>query len=1186
MRFTFVLLSALFLWTGSLLQAQINNCSISNLTATLSAPDPTTPCKYFVTLDFDHSGTTNQFSVKGNGTNYGLFPYSQLPVQLGPFMAGTAPNVLEFIVTDAVFPDCKAQVLLTLPACNSGTCNIDSLTVMPGDCIPGSNKYKLKVSFAVVNPTNQFVEMWAGNGQYLGLFPISQLPVVVDYPASGNTFDVLKVCMNDNPNCCKTLEFQAPNCPGNNCGINNLDLSTDGCTNDSTYRVKLNFQYVNPAQSDSFAVYANGNFLANYAFGQLPLVIPNFPWNGGPNDEIKICINGSPAIPPCCVTRFIQVPACIPYPPCGVRDVVVDPGDCTSDSTFNFVLNFAYDTTYYNATDSFQLNGNGSYLGTFALNQLPVTIQNFEWNEKVFQNLRICIGSNAANLQLCCREVQFIAPDCMPFGPCEITDIFTTTGGCTSDSTYRIRISFQATNPGNGNFLLYANGTVVDTFPLTALPLNLSNFPWSGNATDEIKICILGNTNTSAPCCRTKVIEAPNCLGPCEIFNLTALAGDCVPGTNGFSLKIDFEVQNPGNSSFDVYTQNGNLIGNFPISQLPVTIPVFPSNGLPVGVVKICINDNPNCCRITEFQAPVCNPTCDIVDFSVQTGQCTGDSTYQVTINFGTTAPISNVFGVWANGNLFGTFNLSQLPLTLPNFPWNGGQNDVIKVCLLSPNANQPLCCETKEFAVPQCLFSNNCEITNLAVEVGECTGDSTYKIWVNFNVLNSNATSFTLWANGVQFGTFNLNQLPLAIPNFPWNGGQNDFIKVCVQNSNTQGTLCCETKEFAVPQCLFNNNCEITNLAVQTGQCSSDSSYQLWVNFNVQNAPGNLFGVWANGQFLGTFNLNQLPLAIPNFPWNGGQNDVIKVCFVNAAGPTNCCATKEFAVPQCLFNGPCEINNLVLDPGQCTGDSTYQLWVNFSVQNAPSTSFQVWANGVQLGNYNLNQLPLLIQNFPWNGGNFDVIKICLDGNAPGTVPCCISKEFEVPGCLSENCDIWDTAVRATPCLCGQFFALVSFNHSQGSAAGFNISGNGTNYGNFSYNDPQPIIIGPLAGDNSTDYVFLVKDLTHPDCRDDVKLGKIACASFVQDPNHGLSSMQVSPNPTSELLNVSLQFAGISTPGEGDMQLIQADGRVTRSLHVANAASFSLTVADLPSGVYRVSVRTAYGVAEGSFVKQ
>ena len=1183
MRLTFVLLSALFLWTGSLLQAQNTNCSISNLTATLSAPDPANPCKYFVTLDFDHSGGTNQFSVKGNGTNYGLFPYSQVPVQLGPFTAGAAPIALEFIVADAVLPDCKAQVLLTLPACNSGACNIDSLTVMPGDCIPGSNKYKLKVDFAVVNPTNQFVEMWAGNGQYLGLFPISQLPVIIDYPASGNPVDVLKVCLNDNPNCCKTIEFQAPNCAGNNCGINNLVVTTDGCNTDSTYRVKLNFQYANPTAADSFAVYANGAFLANYAFTQLPLNINNFPWNGGPNDEIKICISGNPAIPPCCISKFIQVPACIPYPPCGVRDVVVDPSDCASDSTFNFVLNFAYDTSYYNPTDSFQLNGNGNYLGTFALNQLPVTIQNFEWNEKVFQNLRICIGDNTPGLQLCCREVQFIAPECLPFGPCEITDIFSTVGPCSSDSTYRIRINFQATNPGNGNFLLYANGTLIDTFLLTALPLNLSNFPWSGNATDEIKICILGNTNTSAPCCRSKVIEAPNCLGPCEIYDLTAMAGDCVPGTNGFSLKIDFEVQNPGNASFDVFTQNGTLIGNYPLAQLPVTIPVFPSNGLPVGVVKICINDNPNCCRITEFQAPVCNQTCDIVDFSLQTGQCTGDSTYQVTINFGTTASISNVFGVWANGNLFGTFNLSQLPLTIPNFPWNGGPNDVIKVCLLSPNANQPLCCETKEFAVPQCLFSNNCDITNLTVEVGECTGDSTYKIWVNFNVLNSNASTFVLWANGVQLGTFNLSQLPLAIPNFPWNGGQNDYIKVCVQN---QGAVCCAEKEFAVPQCLFNNNCEISNLAVQTGQCTSDSSYQLWVNFNAQNPPANTFGVWANGQFLGTFNLSQLPLAIPNFPWNGGQNDFIKVCFVNAAGPTNCCATKEFAVPQCFFSGPCEINNLMLDPGQCSSDSSYQLWVNFTVQNPPSAMFTVWANGTQIGTYNLNQLPLLIQNFPWNGGNFDVIKICLGGNAAGTPPCCLSKEFEVPGCLTENCEIWDVAVRTTPCLCGQFFALLSFNHSQGSAAGFNISGNGTNYGNFSYGDPQPIILGPLAGDNSTEYVFLVKDLTHPDCREDIKLGKVACASFVQDPNQGLASIQVSPNPTSELLNVSLQFAGISAPGEGDVQLIQTDGRVARSFQVGNAANFSLTVGDLPAGMYRISVRTAYGVAEGSFVKQ
>ncbi|MBK7939727.1 MAG: T9SS type A sorting domain-containing protein [Lewinellaceae bacterium] len=1574
-----------------------NQCSIFDLTAKVANYAPST-CQYYVVLDFEHTGTTNQFTVTGNGNNYGTFNYGQVPLTLGPFTAGSTPAVKEFVVTDAVFTDCKDDAQTDVPGCQTSTdCDIYDVKVIPGDCVPGSLTYQLTLNFQVKNPGNDFFEVWAGNGQYLGVFPLSQLPLnIPNFPWDGDPTDHIKICINDNPDCCETVSFPAPDCLQGPCSISGLTVETGDCTSDSTYKVEINFAINTPNIVGVFGLWANGSFIGIFGLNDLPLTLDSFPWNGGPADEIKVCIVNTPTDLNnlqilCCKTLEFQVPGCLPVYPCGIKDMKVETDTCSSDSTFGLWVNFLVNDT--TAVDSFEVWANGTLLGAFVYHpdSLPLYIPDFPWNGNIFNHIRVCTG----NAPPCCRELQFLAPACLPFGPCEVTDIFVQTGACTSDSTYKLRVNFQATNPGDGNFVLWANGALVDTFPLTAVPLAFDSFPWSGNNVDLIKICISGATPDTVPCCREKEFHPPACLFPdsCEIVNVVVDPGNCDPASQTYSLTLNFEVKHATNDFFELWAGNGQYLGYFPLSQLPLTIPAFPCTNSGTGLLKICINDNPDCCTTVDFQAPDCcnatgpceifdltvetgdctsdstyhtwinfqvsnplgdqfsvwtngdfygtfdldslpleipnfpwnggsndvvkicfispdgaigccktkefavpdcidqpceiynlvvnpgdctgdstysvtikfqvdnppgnifgvwangeflgtfnlnqlpltiddfpwnggandvvkvcfvspndpagsatccrvkefevpdclnqggpceiwdltvttgdctgdstyvvkinfsvaNPPgntfgvwangvffgdynlnqlplsitnfpwnggandvikvcmapnsntgccqtkefnvpaclnqggpCEVFDMSVQTGDCTGDSTYSVTIDFQVANAPGNTFGVWANGGFLGTYNVNQLPLTIDDFPWNGGQNDVVKVCFLSPNGAY-VCCRTKEFAVPDCLDPGGpCDIHDLVVDTGDCTGDSTYQVWINFQVANPPGDQFGLWANGEFLGFFNLNQLPLSITDFPWNGGANDVVKVCFANSGTVG--CCEIKEFAVPDCLNQGGpCEIYDLGVDTGDCTGDSTYQVWINFSVDNPPGNTFGVWANGQFLGTFNLNQLPLAIMDFPWNGGSNDVVKVCFVdpdhpdlpptccrtkefavpdcldqggpceiydlvvdpgdctgdstysvlinfsvdnptgnifgvwangafigtfnlsqlpltisnfpwnggpndvvkicfvdpnNPAGSATCCRTKEFAVPDCLDQGgPCEIFNLVVDTGDCTGDSTYSVLINFSVDNPPGNTFGVWANGAFFGTFNLNQLPLTINNFPWNGGSNDVVKVCfVDPNDPaGSATCCRTKEFEVPDCLTQDvCHIFDLIAIPTPCLCGQFFVAISFQHENGGAGGFEIVGNGTNYGSFPYNTLQPIILGPLMGDGTTQYEFAVNDVQHPDCGDDVAIGSIDCMTSVVDPG-GDAQLVLSPNPASNWLNVSAQLQGSAQIGESTVDIYHADGRLVRNFTVPDGGNFQIDVADLPAGVYRLSLQAAAGRLEGIFAKQ
>ncbi len=96
-------------------------CRITNATASAT---PCTDAGYRVTINFQHNRQPDQtFTVRGNGVVYGTFPYSALPITLGPF---TAPGTREFSINDVVHPDCSVALTITAPPCGG-------IIVWPGD---------------------------------------------------------------------------------------------------------------------------------------------------------------------------------------------------------------------------------------------------------------------------------------------------------------------------------------------------------------------------------------------------------------------------------------------------------------------------------------------------------------------------------------------------------------------------------------------------------------------------------------------------------------------------------------------------------------------------------------------------------------------------------------------------------------------------------------------------------------------------------------------------------------------------------------------------------------------------------------------------------------------------------------------------------------------------------------------
>ena len=220
-----------------------------------------------------------------------------------------APVCVELIANNSVtvitFPNscyafCEGFTESDLVNCENNTeCTIYDLEVITGDCT-SDNTYNMTINFQYEEIGEQeFFDLYARNDELIGYFPLSSLPLtIINFPSSGENYDFVKVCINDNLDCCKEIEWLPPNCngQGSNCEITSLDVVAGECNDDgSTYNLLLDFDFENTNGQEFFEIYFRDDVFYDYfQLSALPITMNNFPSSGLENDFIKIVINDMP----------------------------------------------------------------------------------------------------------------------------------------------------------------------------------------------------------------------------------------------------------------------------------------------------------------------------------------------------------------------------------------------------------------------------------------------------------------------------------------------------------------------------------------------------------------------------------------------------------------------------------------------------------------------------------------------------------------------------------------------------------------------------------------------------------------------------------------------------------------------------------------------------------------------------
>ncbi|HUR30792.1 MAG TPA: T9SS type A sorting domain-containing protein [Saprospiraceae bacterium] len=1020
------------------------------------------PCnaenEFFVSLDFyNHNVSTEGFSVSGAMMQLGEFQYEDLPVLVGPFN-GDGNQYIEFVVTDLVNEDCFGSIEVGLLGCDD-ICSLSNLVVETGDCT-GNNEYVLTVDFDFENTIGDHFDLFV-NGEFFGFYAYADLPLTIEeFPGSGNPLDTITVSDNDNPDCFATLVFEAPDCE---CHIFEATIDDIHCTSDTTFGLNLEFFYEN-LPGNFVDVSFDGEFIGFYSVNELPLHINNIPEGTG-TGVLTVCAND---LNSCCASVVIELLSC-DGPPCNIFDLVVNFEGCQSDSTYLVAVNFEYNNL---PSDSVFITANDQEYGPFFVNNGHVLLE-----LPVFPTNHTVVHVCAIGAPDCCDVYEFETPDCNT-SDCDIWDLVAVPGDCLTDSTYILVIEYNSENIPGDSVNVFVNGELFGTFVDPDEHIVIEHFPWFDGDVAVLTLCSVAFPD----CCDTDEFEIPNCPGSndCHITELVINFEGCQSDST-YLVAINFEYDNLPSDSVNI-TANDHEYGPFFVNNghIVLQLPVFSTN---FTVIHVCADGAPDCCAVHEFETPDCNTSdCEISGLVADPGICLTDSTYILVIEYNSDNVPGDSFHLFVNGDLFGTFVDSDGHIVIEHFPWFDGDHAVITLCSVA----FPDCCDSYEFEIPNCPGGGDCHIFDLVVNFEGCQSDSTFLVAVNFESDNLPSDSVIITANDQVIGQFpeSNGHILVVLPVLPTN---HTVVHVCAVGAPD----CCDVIEFETPVC--DGSCHLFDLFAEHGQCTSDSTFLVDIVFESNNLPGDSVTIYANDVLLGNYFNNPDFIRIENFPLLPGETTLITVC---AVGDPECCDTYIIENPSC-GGGQCDIYDVVVDIIECTSDSTFAALINFQYENITAGGFDVYTGSGYLGFFNFDQIPILTSNFPSNNSGEYVVTICESDN----LDCCESLEFEGPVCVEGSCDIFNLQWSITECdEEGNFFFILDFDFVNVGNEGFNVVGNGNNYGNFSYEN-LPIQIGPFET-NNTLYEFLVTDAQNSACFDVVVPGVVDCTVGTDEVDH------------------------------------------------------------------------------------
>ncbi len=750
------------------------------------------------------------------------------------------------------------------------------------------------------------------------------------------------------------------------CDINEFFVEPFDCQN-GFFNVHLNFNIINP-DGDSFVVMGNGTEYGLFSYDSLPITLGPLAGDGVTEWEFVVVDQNNQDCQAVFILGTVQC--------CAFTEVVIDPTVCTNAEVFSAIVNFDHSGTGGLGFDVF--NANGGSLGFFLYANLPVTVSGIPSVGNGFTHITICDNDN----EDCCTVVEFEGLDCNQ-NDCDIFNVDVLTSDCENGLFY-VTLSFNFENVSD-SFTVNGNGNSYGTFLYSNLPITIGPLVGNGETVYEFVV----HDVEFEVCSGFAVLEPVLCQESCGFIEVNVDPLEC-QGEGFYALELDFIPVEPAGAGFSVFAQ-GELLGSFLYSDLPVFVDSFPASCDFFDVLTISDNDDLACVEEIEFAALLCCDDCLIYDLIAEHTECDSNDQFYVVLNFQYLNVSDNGFSVGGNGDDYGDFNYDDLPITLGPFDGDGTTFYEFVVTDLSDG----FCFDATELGIINCV----CGFDSLVVDPLDCSGNGTYNLYLNFVPVGVTNQGFDVYAGNNFVGYFLYENLPLIIEDFPDGDGPVDVITIC-DNDNPS---CCASLAFDES---VNCSCDIFDLVAEAFDCNEETNtFALYIDFGWEGNT-EAFNVYKGDLFIATVEGANLPDTLYGLTDDGG-GALISVCAVNFP---DCCAAIEIDVPQCGEES-CDIFELVAEAFDCNEETnTFALYINFQWTGNIET-FDVYKGDLLIATVEGANLPDTLFGLTDDGGGA-LISVCANDN----FDCCQAIEIDVPQCGEEQCDIFDLIAEAFEC--------------------------------------------------------------------------------------------------------------------------------------------------------------------------
>jgi len=590
-----------FIEIGQVDCEEINACSIENVEAEILSCSNSGLFNVQLSFDFTNPSASG-FTIQGNGQNYGNFEYDESIAfyELGPF-AGDCTTLYEFVILDLEDPECTDFVEFDEPVCcDINVCEIWDLTLQQA-CEPWWG-YIVNFEYAHM-PSTQF-DLFIDQ-MYLGTFNYTDLPLMdqLGFPMFIDNFVTIEVFDSEDNECNAELDNVEIGCD-QFCSITDLFAEAYDCDEGSYV---IDFEFNSSFTSNSFTLYINGIESNSYEYGQTFYTIGPFEDDCETSIELLVVDNQSNS----CASEIytVESPVCCVQPECSISEISIAMLECNAEQ-MSFVLDFEHIGT---VNEFFDVSGRDGFFGFFAFDQLPITITGFPNTGNQFEFIEICENDN----EECCQAHEWDLGECFEEPvECNISEISIEMIECNEEEMSFV-LDFDYDGTTNEFFDVISRDGSFGFFAFDQLPITITGFPNTGNQFEFIKICESDNEE----CCKEHEWDLGECFEEpieCNISDISINMIEC--NEEEMSFVLDFDYVGTTNELFEVTSREG-FFGFFAFELLPITITEFPNTGNQFEFIKICENDNEECCQEHEWDLGECadsvstDETPDVVDY-------------------------------------------------------------------------------------------------------------------------------------------------------------------------------------------------------------------------------------------------------------------------------------------------------------------------------------------------------------------------------------------------------------------------------------------------------------------------------------------------------------------------------------------------------------------------------------------